>query len=82
MTSIAQGDEDEKVVSIDQIPAPARASLVREAKGDAIVRVEVENHKGGAVYEGVVKHGDDMIGITVNADGKVLGRHSEKHEHK
>jgi hypothetical protein len=80
MSSIASADGDEKVVSIDQIPAPARASLVREAKGDPIVRVELENRKGKTTYEGVVKHGDDLIGINVDADGKVLGRHSEKNE--
>lgn len=80
MTSAVRADEDEKVVSLDQIPAPAKASLVREAKGDPIVRVEVESHKGKTIYEGVVKHGDDLIGINVDADGKVLGRHSEKSE--
>ena len=42
--------------------------------------VEVESRKGKAVYEGVVKQGDDLIGIEVDANGNVLGRHSEKNE--
>src|SRR3954469_16659688 len=82
MPSVAQADEDEKVVSLDQIPAPARQSLIREAKGAPIQRVEVEKAKGKTVYEGVIKQGDDMIGITVDAQGNVLGRHSEKNEKK
>jgi len=80
--SIAQADEKEKIVSLDQIPAPARQSLLREAKGAAIQRVEVESEKGKTVYEGVIKQGDDMIGIVVDAQGTVLGRHSEKNEKK
>jgi uncharacterized membrane protein YkoI len=80
--SVAHADEKEKVVSIDQIPAPARAALIREAKGAPIRRVEVETEKGKTVYEGVIQQGDDLIGITVDAQGNVLGRHSEKGEHK
>jgi len=80
LPSVASADEDEKVVSLDQIPAPARNTLIREAKGAPIVRVEMEKNKGKTIYEGVVKQGDDLIGINVDAQGNVLGRHSEKNE--
>jgi hypothetical protein len=82
MPSAAQADEKEKVVSINEIPAPARASLIREAKGAPIMRVEIESAKDKTAYEGIFKQGDDVIGVTVDAQGNVLGRHSEKHEHK
>lgn len=73
-------EKGETVVKLSDIPAPARDALTREAKGSAIVRVEQEKKGGNTVYEGVVKQGDDEIGIVVDAQGAVLGRHSEKHE--
>jgi uncharacterized membrane protein YkoI len=79
--SMAQADEkDEKVVSIDQIPRPAKDALMREAKGAPIERVEKESKDGKTVYEGVVKQGDKDVGIVVDAQGKVLGHHDEKKE--
>jgi uncharacterized membrane protein YkoI len=78
--SVAQADENEKVVSIDKIPAPAKAAIEREAKGAPIRRVEVEAKNGKTVYEGVIQQGDKDIGIVVDAQGKVLGHHDEKNE--
>jgi uncharacterized membrane protein YkoI len=81
--SVAHADgENERVVSMDQIPAPARAALLREAKGTPIQRVEVETENGKTVYEGVVKQGDQKMGITVDEQGNVLGHHSETNEEK
>jgi uncharacterized membrane protein YkoI len=78
----ARADEkQEKIVSIDQIPAPARTALLSEAKGEPIRRVEIEMENGRSVYEGVVQKGSEEMGITVDAQGRVLGHHSEKKEH-
>jgi len=73
--------KEEKVVKLADIPAPARQALTREAKGAPIQRVEQENQHGQTVYEGVIKQGKEQVGITVDAEGKVLGRHSETGEH-
>src|SRR5262249_50555368 len=81
--STAQADEKgerEKVVKLEDIPAPARATIVKEAGGSPILKVELEKKDGKTVYEGVVKKGDDVIGITVDADGKLIDKHSEKAE--
>lgn len=80
--TVVRADEDERVVSIDDIPAPARTALLREAKGAPIRRVEVETEHGKTVYEGVILQGNDEVGITVDAKGNVLGRHLEKKEGK
>ena len=37
---------------------------------------------GKTVYEATFKQGNDVIGVTVDADGNLVGRHSEKQEHK
>lgn len=70
----------EKVVKLDDIPAPARQTLVKMAKGAPILRVEVEHEKGKTVYEGVIKEGKDEVGIVVDAKGNYIGKHSEKNE--
>jgi hypothetical protein len=77
----ASADEGtEKVVSLDQIPAPARQGLLREAGGAPIQMVEQETNHGKTVYEGHVKKGNDVVGIVVDADGKLVGKHSEAGE--
>jgi uncharacterized membrane protein YkoI len=80
----AAGDEGkEKVVTLDQIPAAARSGLLREAGGAPIQKVEEEQtDKGKTVYEGHVKKGNDVIGIVVDANGKLVGTHSESGEHE
>jgi hypothetical protein len=77
----ASADEGtEKVVSLDKIPAPAREGLLREAGGAPIQMVEQETNHGKTVYEGHVKKGNDVVGIVVDADGKLVGKHSEAGE--
>ena len=80
LTTAWAHEKEEKLVKLSEIPAPARDALVREAKGAAILRVEVEKERGHTLYEGVVKQGDDEIGIVVDAKGAVVGRHAEKNE--
>ena len=80
----AGADEgNERVVTLDQIPPAARTGLLREAGGAPIQKVEEEKtQKGATVYEGHVKKGQEVLGIVVDADGKLLGTHSESAEHE
>jgi hypothetical protein len=80
LPAVASAHGNEKIVKMEEIPAPARESLMREAKGAPIVRVGMEDRKGKTIYEGFVKNGNDMMGIDVDAQGNVLGRHPEKGE--
>ena len=73
-------EDHEKVVKLEDIPAPARKTILKEAKGAPILKVEEEKEKGKTLYEATVKHGKDEIGIVVDAQGKLINKHSEKAE--
>jgi hypothetical protein len=79
MTAFAD-EGKEKVVKLEDIPAPARETILREAKGAPVLKVEVEKEKGKTVYEGVIRQGKEEIGIVVDAKGTLIGKHSEKNE--
>jgi hypothetical protein len=88
-TALAHGqNEDENKTetptSLDKIPPAARDALQREAAGAPIVDVFQETEHGQTVYEAHVRKGNDVMGIEVDQNGKVLGRHSEagEKEHK
>ena len=73
-------EEHEKIVKLDDIPAPARQTILREAKGSPVLKVELEKQGGRTVYEAHVRQGKDEIGIVVDAKGTLIGKHSEKDE--
>ncbi len=75
-------EQNEKRVSLDSIPAPARDALKREAGGATILGVEQETENGKTVYEGTIKEGNDTVGISVDANGNLVSRHSESKEHE
>src|SRR5438132_1193351 len=80
-TTWVQADEKsekEKVVKLEDIPAPARQTLIREAGGSPILKVEEEKDNGRVLYEAHVRKGDDILGIRVDAAGKLIDKHSEK----
>jgi len=77
-----KGEKYEKTVKLEEIPAPAREAILREAKGAPVQRVEEEKEKGKTVYEGVIKQGNEEVGILVDAKGKFMGKHSETKEHE
>lgn len=81
MTAFAE-EGREKAVQLNDIPAAARDGLLREAKGAQILKVEVEHEKNRTLYEGHIMQGKEEIGITVDAKGTLVGRHSEKSERK
>jgi hypothetical protein len=76
-------ERGEKVVKLESIPAPARQTILQEANGAPILKVEMEKEKSGrTLYEAHVKRGKDEIGIVVDAQGTLVGKHSEKDEKK
>jgi len=81
-TSKSSDEKYEKTVPLKDIPAPARATAMREAKGGKLVKVEEMSKSGETVYEAVILKGSDETGVVINAKGKVLERHAEKSEKK
>src|SRR5579859_7954040 len=65
-------NENETKVPMDKIPAPARAALMREAAGAPILDTFEKTENGQTVYEAHVQKGSELLGITVDANGKVL----------
>jgi uncharacterized membrane protein YkoI len=83
MASTVQADEEnenETPTTLDKIPRAARDALVREAGGAPILDVKQETENGQTLYEAHVKKGNDVIGIEVDRDGKVLKRETEGKE--
>lgn len=82
-TSTVQADEkneNETPVSMDKLPKPARDTLMREAGGKPIIDVVQETEHGQTVYEAHVRDGNQVLGIEVDASGKVLKRETEHNE--
>jgi hypothetical protein len=67
-------------VTMDQLPAAAKATVEREAKGGTVARVTQETAKGKTYYEvEIQKDGKDRY-VHVAPDGKVLKREAAKKE--
>jgi tRNA G10 N-methylase Trm11 len=79
-TSAWAHEEGEQKVKLEDVPAAARATIVREAKEAPILEVELEKEHGKTLFEAHVKQGSDVIGIVVDAKGTLIGKHSEKNE--
>jgi len=64
----------ERAVSIGEIPAPARAAILRHLGGGRLMRVQEETGKNGEpVYKGrVIDHAGVILTIRVDAAGNVL----------
>ena len=85
MTAVVMASADEKhesKVTLESIPAAARQTILAEANGAPVLNVVIEKKSGKTLYEAHVKKGGEVIGITVDADGKLVSKHSEKDEDK
>ncbi|HEY2101802.1 MAG TPA: hypothetical protein VGH08_00970 [Chthoniobacterales bacterium] len=70
-------EEKEQEIKASDVPAAVQKSAENEAKSGKIVRWEKE----GDSYEAVVeKKNGKQVGIKMNAEGKVLSKHSESKE--
>jgi len=67
-------DEDEAKVSIDQVPAAVKATILKEAQGAKIKEIEKETKNGRTVYEAEFVADGKEVEIQVAPDGKLLKR--------
>lgn len=67
-------DEQSVKLTLEQVPAPVRATMQRESEGARIVAVEKETEDGKVQYAADLLKGKDKSEIKVAEDGKFLGR--------
>ena|SRR5688572_2327970 len=64
-------------MSINDVPAPVRATLQAHAKGATLNEVEEETENGKTVYESEVMIDGKEVELTVAEDGTLLSREVE-----
>lgn len=70
-------DANEREIAIDQVPAAARATILREAAGNRVREVEVQVRNGHTTYEAEWMQNGQEVEVAVAEDGTLLGRHTE-----
>jgi len=75
------GSGGEKV-SMDQVPAPVKATIEKEAKGAGVADVTKETKNGRTYFEAQIKQKGLDRYVQVSPEGKVLKRLSAKEEAK
>jgi hypothetical protein len=74
-------EENEVKVKIEDVPAPVKATLLREAEGQEIKTVDKETVTGGkTVYEADVKIDGTNYEINVAPDGKLISKKIDTEE--
>jgi hypothetical protein len=74
--ALAKEKEEEENLNASDVPAAVQKAAETEAKGAKIVRWEKE----GANYEAVIEKSGKEWGYKFDANGKMLGKHSEANE--
>jgi hypothetical protein len=69
-------------ISMDQVPAPVKATIQKEAKGADVADVTKESKNGKMYYEAQIKQKGLDRYVQVAPDGKVMKRLSSKEEAK
>src|SRR5438105_11912584 len=77
-TQAKEREHEEQSISSSDVPAVVQSAAQTQAQGGTIVRWEKE----GANFEAVIEKKGKQIGVEMDANGKVLSKHSEAKEHK
>ena len=72
-----QTAEEEKEVSIDQVPAAVKAAILAQAGTGTIEEVELGNENGQVIYEADVIIDGQEVEIKVTPDGTLLGKEGD-----
>ena len=71
-------DDDEESLTLAELPAVVRDTVLREAQGGTIQEIEREQKKRGTVYEVEIQKQGQVLEIQIAADGQVIKRKVEK----
>ena len=74
------GGEHEEEVTLEQVPAAVKATILKESAGGKITEIERERKNGTTVYEAEFLLDGKEIEIKIAADGALLGREVEGEE--
>lgn len=75
-------DENEVVVSIDQVPDAVKATIMTKAQGGDVKKIELESKDGKAIYEAEVMIDGQKLEFKVAPDGAVLSGRTETDDDK
>jgi len=75
--AVAWGDDEEKEMSLDEVPAAVRSAIETYAAGGKIEEVCRETEGEAVVYEAEVERDSVEYGITVSAEGEILETETE-----
>ncbi len=67
-------DEDEEQLSIDEVPAAVKTTILSQVQGGTVKEIEREDENGRIIYEAELLIDGQEIGIKVSADGTLLGK--------
>jgi uncharacterized membrane protein YkoI len=74
--------EDEQPVTLDQVPAVVKATILREVADGEIKEIEVETERGKTFYEAEFVRNGKTIEIKVAPDGTLLEKEEEERKAK
>jgi hypothetical protein len=77
-----EGEGKEIPVTMDQLPAPVKTTIVREAEGGTIGDVDQETKHDKLVYEADATIGGAPYEIKVSDDGTLLSKKLDDDEHE
>src|SRR6266436_481903 len=77
-TQAKEEKHEEQTINSSEVPAVVQSAAQTQAQGGTIVRWEKE----GTNFEAVIDKNGKQIGLEIDANGKVLSKHSEAKEHK
>jgi hypothetical protein len=73
-------EEDEKKVTIDQVPAAVKTTILAQANGAPITEIEEETKHGKTIYEAEFTANGVTTEVKVAADGTLLKTKVEKED--
>jgi len=79
-TTAEKAEHQEKEISLDQVPAAVKETILKEAGGNKITEVEVVKEGDKEIYEAKWRADGDEIEVRVAADGTLLGKEKEEAE--
>lgn len=72
--------DSEKALTIDQVPAAVKATILAQANGATIQEIEMETKDGKTVYEAEVIINGQEVDIVVAPDGTLIGKETEDND--